>query len=231
MARGRLFRSGDGIVGACAALTVLLVGFVYAASERALHRTFEIALPDIEIPTDSASIAEGGRLTEILGCRGSHGAELEGRVFQDDFEARIVAPDLTRVAAEYSPAELARAIRWGVRANGEGMWQMPSVMYHHLSDDDVGRVIAYLRAAPRVEGGSHLLQRMPRSRSPGRRARASSRRHVGLLPRRLPAPHANRCGAGGAGASLDVGGGETSLHQAHRGRASRASRVSAKACS
>ncbi len=153
MARGRLLRFGGRIVGACVALTVLFVGVVYVASERALHRTFDVALPDIDIPTDSASIAEGGRLTEILGCRGCHGAELEGRVFQDDFEARVVAPDLTRVAAEYSPAELARAIRRGVRANGEGLWQMPSVMYHHLSDADVGRVVAYLRAAPRVEGG------------------------------------------------------------------------------
>lgn len=136
-----------------AGLLVLLVGYVYVASERALHRTFEVPLPGIVVPTDSATIVEGSRFLKILGCRGCHGDRFQGRVFQDDFEARIVAPNLTRVAAEYSAGELARAIRHGVRANGEGLWQMPSVMYYHLSDANVGRMIAALRAAPRVDGG------------------------------------------------------------------------------
>ena len=140
--------------GVLAAVLVLVpAGYVYVASERVLHRTFEVPLPDIVVPTDSAAIAEGARLMEIRGCRGCHGDRFQGRVFQDDFEARIVAPNLTRVAAEYSAGELARAIRVGVRANGEGLWQMPSVMYYHLSDADVGRMVAALRAAPPVEGG------------------------------------------------------------------------------
>lgn len=136
-----------------AALVLVPAGYVYVASERALHRTFEVPLPDIAVPTDSAAIAEGTRLMEIRGCRGCHGDRFQGRVFQDDSEARIVAPNLTRLAAEYSAGELARAIRDGVRANGEGLWQMPSEAYYHLSDADVGRIVAALRAAPPVEGG------------------------------------------------------------------------------
>lgn len=149
----RVLRWCGGIGIALAALALLVVGYVYVVSERTLHFEFEIPVTEVDIPDDSASLAEGGRLAEILGCRGCHGGEFQGRVFQDDFEARIVAPDLTRVAAEYSAGELARAIRQGVRANGEGLWQMPSQGYYHLSDDDVARIVAFLRALPRVEGG------------------------------------------------------------------------------
>ena len=64
-------------------LLVLLAGYVYVASERALHRKFDVPLPVIEVPTDSASVAEGARLMEIRGCTGCHGGSFEGRVFQD----------------------------------------------------------------------------------------------------------------------------------------------------
>jgi mono/diheme cytochrome c family protein len=134
-------------------VALLLAGYVYAASERVLHRTYDIPLPELSIPTDSASIVEGARLVAIRGCKGCHGDQLQGALLQDDFEARVVAPNLTHVAAKYSPGELARAIRLGVRANGEGLWVMPSGMFYHLSDRDLARIIAFLRAAPRVESG------------------------------------------------------------------------------
>lgn len=134
-------------------LTALAAAYVYVASERVIHRKYEVQLVDIDVPTDSAAVAEGRRLAAIRGCFGCHGGDLEGEVFRDDFdEGRIVAPNLTRVAHEYSTAELARAIRYGVRANGEGLQVMPSPMYYHLSDADLGRIIAFLRDAPRMEG-------------------------------------------------------------------------------
>ncbi len=129
MTRARLLRWCARLAAGGAVLAFLTAGYAYVASERVLHRKYEIPLSEIEIPTDSASVAEGARLAEIRGCRGCHGDAFQGRVFQDDFKARIVAPDLTRVAAEYSAGELVRAIRQGVRANGEGLWQMPSDAY------------------------------------------------------------------------------------------------------
>ena len=153
MTRHHLWRWVRRMGTAAFVFALLLAGYVYVASERVLHREYEAALPEIDVPNDSASIAEGGRLIAIRGCRGCHGDELQGRVFQDNFEARIVAPNLTRVAAESSAGELARAVRQGVRANGEGLWQMPSPMYYHLTDGDIGRIIAFLRAAPMVEEG------------------------------------------------------------------------------
>jgi cytochrome c553 len=139
---------------AIAVLGIALVGYVYLASERELRRTYDVGLTSIDVTTDSASIREGRRLAAIRGCPGCHGAQLEGSVFSEDFlEGRYVAPNLTRVAAEYTAPEMARAIRHGVRANGEGLWAMPSPMFYHLSDRDVGLIIAYLRAAPTVEGG------------------------------------------------------------------------------
>ena len=161
----RLLRVLGIILAVLVGLAGLAAAYVYVASERVIHRKYEVPLADIEVPSDSASIAEGRRLAKIRGCFGCHGGELEGEVFRDDFsEGRIVAPNLTRVAHEYSTAELARVIRYGVRPSGEGVQVMPSPMFYHLSDADLGRLIAFLRSAPRVEGLAYEFRPSPRVR-------------------------------------------------------------------
>ena len=62
-----------------------------------------------------------------------------------------MSPNLTQVAATHTDAELERVIRHGVRKNGESVWFMPSTMFYHLSDDDLG-MIAFLRSVPLSEG-------------------------------------------------------------------------------
>lgn len=67
----------------------------------------------------------------------------------------MVAPDLGRVAARYSVEELERAIRRGVRRDGTSVLRlMPSEMLSTLSDDDLGMIIAWMRAQP--EDGDEL---------------------------------------------------------------------------
>jgi cytochrome c553 len=142
------------VVGVSGVLATIMAGvYGFIASEAVIGRTYNTPLVELVIPDDSLSIKEGYRLARITGCFGCHGESPEGAVFVDDFRTgRVVAPNLTRVAQEYSVAELARAIRYGVRRNGEGVQIMPSPMYYHLSDAALGTIIAYLRAAPRVEG-------------------------------------------------------------------------------
>jgi len=116
-------------------------------------------------PTDSASIAEGERLARIRGCMGCHGDRLEGEAHADNFmDGHTVAPNLTASAHTLSTAEFARAVRHGVRANGEGLQEMPSPMFYHLSDTDLGRIIAYVRSLPRVEGRPYRFSPGPRTR-------------------------------------------------------------------
>lgn len=142
-----------GVVMAAGGVAMVAALYVYIASERIIHQVYDVPLVDIDVPTDSASIAEGERLAHISGCFGCHGPELEGEVFRDDAEeGYIAAPNLARVAREYSTAELARVIRYGVRANGEGVQIMPSLMFYNFSDADLGRLMAFLKSLPDRDG-------------------------------------------------------------------------------
>jgi mono/diheme cytochrome c family protein len=165
MTTSRRILRGVAIVTAIAAGLMLAAGgYVYVASERVIHRKYVVPLTEVAVPSDSAAVAEGRRLAAIRGCFGCHGKALQGEVFRDDASGRAVAPNLTRVAHEYSTAEVARAIRYGIRANGEGLQIMPSPMYYHLSDTDLGRIIGFLRTAPRVEGLAYEFRPSPRGR-------------------------------------------------------------------
>lgn len=161
----RILRAVRVLLAASAVLVIAAAGYVFLASERIIHHEYEVPLLEVAVPTDSNSVIEGRRLAAIRGCFGCHGEKLEGAVFMDNFRTgRAVAPNLTRVAHEYSTAELARAIRYGVRANGEGLQIMPSPMYYHLSDADLGRIIAVLRAIPRVDGPGYEFRPGPMTR-------------------------------------------------------------------
>jgi mono/diheme cytochrome c family protein len=66
--------------------------------------------------------------------------------------ARVVSPNLTIAAREYTDAELERIIRHGIRPDGRSVVVMPSGMFSVLDDADLGRIIAYVRSVPPVPG-------------------------------------------------------------------------------
>ncbi len=77
--------------------------------------------------------------------------ELTGRVVEDSPAFTAVAPNLTAAGeiAGWSDAELARAIREGLRPDGSLIGPpMPFTMYRGLSDDDVASVVMFLRTLP-----------------------------------------------------------------------------------
>lgn len=116
-----------------------------------LARRYDVPLTDVAVPTDSASLAEGEKQAWLHGCHGCHDAELQGKIFVDEPGVmRVVAPNVIEKIASYTDAELARLIRHGIKRDGTGVAGMPSATFYHLSDADVGRIIAHLRAAPRV---------------------------------------------------------------------------------
>lgn len=136
--------------GALAMGALLLLGAVgvYAYTEELLGRRYQEASREVPVPADAASIAEGQRLARLRGCAGGcHGKESRGGIFIDDpVMGRIVAPDLAAAARDYSPSDLDRIIRRGVLPDGRSVLVMPSAMFSHLDDADVGRIIAYLRS-------------------------------------------------------------------------------------
>lgn len=80
--------------------------------------------------------------------------ELAGRLVEDIAEFTAIAPNITPAGqvAGWSDAELARAIREGIRPDGSLIGPpMPFTFYRHLSDTDVAAIVAFLRTIPAVE--------------------------------------------------------------------------------
>ena len=150
-------------LGSLLGLVVIAYFVAYILSERVLRRTYAIPAVTLSIPTDPASVAEGQRLATIRGCVGAcHGKEGEGRVLLDELMiARVVAPNLTAAARKYSDAELAVIIRNGVRPDGRSMVIMPSSAFVGLTDEDLGRIIAFLKSLPTAAGPEHSVSIRP----------------------------------------------------------------------
>ncbi len=156
-----------GLVGIV--LLVALVGYVM--SERRLNRTYAVAGKTLVIPTDAASLAEGQRLTIIRGCIDCHDADYGGkRLVDEPALGRVYGANLTTgpgsATADFTPQDWDRAIRHGIGPDGRSLIVMPSAEYAGLSDEDVGRIVAYLRSATPVDralpetGAGPLLRAM-----------------------------------------------------------------------
>ncbi|MEP2784231.1 MAG: c-type cytochrome [Pseudoruegeria sp.] len=100
----------------------------------------------------------------IAGCGNCHtpmgpegpvaGEELTGRFVDKNEAFSAYAPNITPAGrvAEWSDAELAKAIREGLRPDGTLIGPpMPYAMYRGLSDNDVMSIVAFLRTVPAVE--------------------------------------------------------------------------------
>jgi len=141
-------------LGSLVALAIVAYAVLYILSERVLRRAYEVPTIALSIPSDPASIAEGRRLATVRGCIGGcHGKNAGGAVmFDQPLIGRIVAPNLTAAVGKFSNAALAGVIRNGVRPDGRSVLVMPSETFVWLTDDDVGRIIAFLKSLPEAAG-------------------------------------------------------------------------------
>lgn len=119
-------------------------GLIASAKHTPLNRDFRVS----EHPGDPE---QGLRLARAYGCVGCHGGEgVPGEVLgETPFLDRLVAPNLTRVFAERSDAELEALIRQGLRPDGRSLFWMPSSMYDAMSDNDLAAIIGAVRALER----------------------------------------------------------------------------------
>ena len=150
----RILRWTGMALGSLVILAILAYAVAYFVSERILQRTYKVPTSTLVIPTDPASIAEGGRLATIRGCVGGcHGKQGEGIVMVDEpMIGRVVAPNLTAAARKYSAPELVGIIRHGVRPGGRSMLIMPAEAFGLMTDEDLGRTIAFVKSLPPVDG-------------------------------------------------------------------------------
>ncbi len=142
------------VVGGLAGVIALSAAGLYASSESKLTRTYDAPLTEFVIPSDSATIERGKHLSTAIGkCAACHDTDLGGKNFIDDPSFGVLsATNLTKggVGANYTDAEMIRAIRHGVKNDGTGARMMPSDSWQFMTDDDVVAIVAYIRSLPPV---------------------------------------------------------------------------------
>jgi mono/diheme cytochrome c family protein len=143
--------------GAILLLVVLVAATVYVASEMHVNRKIPVAAESLAIPSDSASIARGRHLARAIAkCTDCHGDDFGGKVLVNAAPmGRWVPLNVTRgkggLGAQLSDADIVRAVRHGVAPDGRKLMMMPSYEYSHLSAEDVGAIVAYVRSLPPVD--------------------------------------------------------------------------------
>ena len=142
------------------ALLIVPVVFVFgtiAAARIKMSGTVTLPKETVEMPTGVEAIAEGRRLFVSRSCVDCHGDDLSGRVVIDDLIAGTMAgSNLTSgqggVAGKYrEDGDWVMAIRHGVNPAGRKLFFMPAYEFHHMSDSEVGQLIAYIKGAPPVD--------------------------------------------------------------------------------
>lgn len=93
------------------------------------------------------TISHGKRIADILGCTGCHGADLTGKDWSEPGFGKLWTANLTRAVPNYTDAQLAGVIKGGRRPDRE-LWEMPSHLFTHLSQDDISSLITFLRSKP-----------------------------------------------------------------------------------
>src|SRR5919107_1297727 len=145
------------ILGGLVGLILLVVLGSYAVSEMRLRKRYDdVRGTVVAIPRDSASTARGKVLATLYGCTGCHTPTLAGMTMIDQFPfARLASSNITRgqggVAATYTDADWDRAVRHGLRRDGTPLFIMPSHEFNRMSDDEFGRLLAYVKSVPAVD--------------------------------------------------------------------------------
>jgi mono/diheme cytochrome c family protein len=142
-------------VGAFVALIAVAGVTAFAVSNSKFKKTYAVTVRPVSIATDGGTVARGKHIAETRGCNDCHGKDFGGsKVIEDGAMGRVHAPNLTRGmggrVANWKDEDWVRAIRHGVGPDGHGLFVMPSEEYSHLSDEDLGAVVAYLKTVPAV---------------------------------------------------------------------------------
>lgn len=89
-------------------------------------------------------ISHGKRIADVLGCTGCHGVDLTGKDWSEPGFGKLWTANLTRTVPRYTDEQLAHVIKEGRRPDRE-LWEMPSHLFAHLTQDDMSSLIAFLR--------------------------------------------------------------------------------------
>lgn len=147
---------------------ILVVAFVFILMANArLNKSYDFPPSNITIPTDAASIEFGKHRVETL-CVGCHGPDLSGieNWFDGGPLGTIDSANLTSGEGGFgreatSVEDYVRAIRHGIDPDGKPLFMPAVVSTAHLSEEDLGSIIAYVKTIPPVDHVTHGKQFTP----------------------------------------------------------------------
>lgn len=151
--------------GIAGAVVLLLAGTAVVGSqmaERKSQRQIKVAVQPVAIPATAQALERGAYLYNSRGCADCHGAGGAGREFMNDGKGmRLAGPNITpgegNVVARYTPEDWVRTLRHGVKPDSRPVFIMPSEDYNRLTDEDLGALVAYVKALPPKMGGAAVL--------------------------------------------------------------------------
>jgi cytochrome c553 len=137
--------AGYGLAG-IAFLLLVVIGGAYAVSEVMIRWPVDRPKVQLVASHDTGAVQRGARVAKLNGCHDCHGEKLQGLLFHDEMPIiRAWGPNLSRVMAAQTDAQLDGAIRHGVAGDGRRLWMMPSSAFAHLSDQETADLLAYIR--------------------------------------------------------------------------------------
>ncbi len=146
------------VLGALVGLVLLAGITLHLIGRSRFENSPNVPLKPVAVPTDAEAIARGQYLARHVSlCTECHATQLQGgEVFiEGEMGVTLVTPNLTAgqggVGRTYTDADWEKAIRHGIGADGRTLVIMPSALYSHMSDEDLGALIAYLKSVPPVD--------------------------------------------------------------------------------
>lgn len=150
-------------------ILVVLVTTIYALSSSRMNKTY--AVKSIPIPkfSKSVDIVEGKRLYQSRGCGDCHDVDGSGKTFiENPAIGTLSGSNLTAgkggILSDRTDEELAIAIRHGVGKNGRALIFMPSTDFQGMTNEDVGKLISFLRSLPGIDNVQGELKPGPLGR-------------------------------------------------------------------
>jgi len=150
---------------------IVVVGVVFNLIGNArLNKKYDFPASNITIPTDAASIEYGKHRAETL-CEGCHGPDLSGieKWFNAGPLGTVDSANLTSgnggAGQEYkTDQDYVNAIRHGIDPEGLPIFMPAVASTSHLSDEDLGAIIAYVKSVPPVDHKTNGHQFTPLAR-------------------------------------------------------------------
>ena len=144
------------VFGGLLALIVIALAATYIIAGERINRNYDIKPEQFDIPEQAEISRQNWPLMLIDLCTDCHGPDLAGQVMDDDpLFGTFVSANLTSgiggIGGTFSDADWIRALRHGVDNEGKPLVVMPSETIGKLSDQDMGKIIAYVKNMPPVD--------------------------------------------------------------------------------